>query len=180
MSEPLLPFDPAVYEAVTGLRTVRRFRPEPLSDELVRAILDAGRWTGSSKNRQAWAFVVVRQRIRLDRLADCGDFTQPIRRAALVVAPVRLPDGYDWDLGRSSQSMMLAAAALGVGSCPVTLHREEAGKAVLEIPADHGCRFVLAFGYPDDDAERRDRARNALRGRRPLEEIAYEESFAGR
>lgn len=79
MSEPLLPFDPAVYEAVTGLRTVRRFRPEPLSDELVRAILDAGRWTGSSKNRQAWAFVVVRQRIRLDRLADCG--TSPSRFA---------------------------------------------------------------------------------------------------
>ncbi|MEX1043812.1 MAG: nitroreductase family protein, partial [Acidimicrobiia bacterium] len=90
---------PEVYEAVKGLRVVRNFEDRPVSDEHLEAILDAGRWTGSSKNRQSWVFVVIRDRNQLDRLAECGDFTRPVRSADLVIAPIRLPDGYDWDMG---------------------------------------------------------------------------------
>lgn len=175
----LLEPDPDVYRAVLGLRTVRRFRPGDLPDDVVEAILEAARWTGSSKNRQPWAFIVVRDPERRRRLAECGDFTDPIRDAAAVIVPVRLPGGHDWDLGRASQSMMLAAAALGVGTCPVTLHRESDGRAVLGVPDDHGCRFVIAAGYPDDDAERAARARTGG-GRRPLSELVYEEVFGAR
>ncbi|NIQ54636.1 MAG: nitroreductase, partial [Gemmatimonadetes bacterium] len=51
--EHLLPApDEDVYRAVRTLRVVRRFRPDPLSDEHLEAILQAARWTGSSKNRQ--------------------------------------------------------------------------------------------------------------------------------
>lgn len=178
MPTSLVPPDPDVYAAVRGLRTVRHFLPEPVTDEHLLAVLDAARWTGSSKNRQAWVFVVVRERSRLDRLAECGDFTTPIRRAPLVIAPVRLPDGHDWDLGRASQTIMLAAAALGIGSCPVTLHREDDGKRVLEVPADHGCRFVLALGHPDEKAERRSRQDARLGGRRPLAELVRYETFS--
>lgn len=180
MARPLLTPDPTVYRAVVGLRTVRHFRPEPLPPDVEAAVLEAGRWTGSSKNRQPWAFLVVRERDRLSRLAACGDFTDPVRRAPLVIAPVRLPGGHDWDLGRASQSIMLAAAALGVGTCPVTLHREDEGREVLGVPADHGCRFVIAAGFPDDDAERASRASARPGGRRALGELVYEEVFGAR
>ncbi|MEX0757314.1 MAG: nitroreductase family protein, partial [Acidimicrobiia bacterium] len=134
---------PEVYEAVKGLRVVRNFENRPVSEETLAAILDAGRWTGSSKNRQSWVFVVIRDRDQLDRLAECGDFTGPVRSANLVIAPIRLPDGYDWDMGRVSQNMMLAAAALGVGACPITLHRHDDARAVLGVPTDHGCQWVM-------------------------------------
>ena len=52
-----IPTDP--YEAVLGLRVVRNYRPDPIPDADLAAILEAGRWTGSSKNRQKWSFVVV-------------------------------------------------------------------------------------------------------------------------
>jgi nitroreductase len=100
-----------------------------------------------------------------------------MRGADLVIAPVRLPDGYDWDMGRVSQNMMLAAAALGVGSCPITLHRHDDARQVLGVPADHGCQFVLALGYPDEDAERQGRAKSPLSGRKPLDELVRTDRF---
>lgn len=170
--------DDDVSRAVRTLRVVRRFRREPISDAHLDEILETARWTGSAKNRQRWAFVVVRDRDRLDRLAACGDFTDPVRNAPMVIAPVRLPGGNEWDMGRASQNIMLAAAALGVGSCPITLHREECGREVLGVPDDHGCRHVIALGYPDPDAEARARAASPMHGRRPLDELVYEETFS--
>lgn len=167
-----------VYEAIRGLRVVRRFEQRPLEEPHLTAILEAGRWTGSSKNRQSWAFVVIRDREQIERVAECGDFTRPLLNAAAVIAPIRLADGYDWDLGRASQNMMLAAAAVGVGSCPITLHREDDARAVLGVPSDHGCRWVLALGYPDEEEERAGRAARTMGGRKPLDEVVRYERFA--
>lgn len=169
---------PEVYTTVRGLRVVRKFEKRPISEEHLTAILDAGRWTGSSKNRQSWVFVVIKDDQQLDRLAACGDFTGPMRSADLVIAPIRLPDGYDWDMGRVSQNMMLAAAAVGVGSCPVTLHRHDDARDVLGVPPDHGCKWVIALGYPDPEAEVEARAKNPLSGRKPLGDLVRYDRFS--
>jgi nitroreductase len=95
----------------------------------------------------------------------------------MVIAPVRLPEGHDWDMGRVGQNIMLAAAALGVGSCPITLHRHDDARSVLGVPADHGCKWVIALGYPDADAERAGREMSPRRGRKPLTELVREERF---
>ena len=166
-----------VYEAVKGLRVVRNFDDRQISDEHLDAILDAGRWTGSSKNRQSWAIIVVQDRTQLDRLAECGDFMTPLRNARTTLVPVRLPDGYDWDMGRLSQNIMLAAASLGVGSCPVTFHREDDAKRVLGVPDDHGARFGITLGYPDPQAELQGRARSTLSGRKPLDDLIRRDRF---
>lgn len=166
-----------VYEAIRGLRVVRRFQDRPVAVEDRDAILEAARWTGSSKNRQSWAFVVLEDPDHIAELADHGDHTAPMRDAPLVIAPIGLPDAYDWDLGRAAQNMMLAAAARGVGSCPITLHRDPDARPVLGIPDDHTCRFVIALGYPDVEAEEEDRAKRGRRGRRPLDQLVYVERF---
>lgn len=169
---------PETYRSLLSLRTVRKFRPEPLDDADLTAILEAGRWTGSAKNRQAWRFVVITDRQQMNRLADCGDFSVPMRNAAAVVAPVRLPDGYDWDMGRVAQNMMLAAAAIGVGSCPVTLHDEECSRRVLGLPEGHRCHVTVVLGYPDEEAEERGRAARPIAGGRlPLEDLVRRERF---
>jgi len=166
-----------VYDAVKGLRVIRNFEARQLSDDHLDAILEAGRWTGSSKNRQSWAIIVVQDRTQLDRLAECGDFMTPLRNAPTTLVPVRLPDGYDWDMGRLSQNIMLAAASLGVGSCPVTFHREDDAKRVLGVPDDHGARFGITLGYPDPQAELQGRARSTLSGRKPLDDLIRRDRF---
>lgn len=171
--------NPEVYAAVRGLRVVRNYEDRQLTDEHLEAILEAGRWTGSSKNRQSWTIIVVQDRGQLDRLAECGDFTTPLRNAPTTLVPVRLPDGYDWDMGRLSQNIMLAAASLGIGSCPVTFHREDDAKNVLGVPEDHGARFGITLGYPNPEAERAGRARSALSGRKPLDDMIRRNRFDG-
>lgn len=173
----LLPRSPETLRTIVKLRTVRAFAPQPLRQADLDAICEAGRWTGSSKNRQSWVFVVVRDRDQIGGLAECGDFTDPIRQCTAVVAPIALPDLAHWDLGRVAQNMMLAAAAVGVGTCPVSLQREAEALDVLGCPPDFYVRTVLACGYPDEAAEEAGRTAFPIGGRKPLAELVYEDRF---
>ncbi len=160
------------YEHILHLRAIRNYRDEPLAAGDLEQILEAARWTGSSKNRQNWAIVVVADPDQRQRLAACGDYTDPIRHAPVTVALVQEPDGYEFDTGRMAQNIMLAAASIGVGSCPITLHRENQAHHVLELPAGSRCRYAVALGYPAPDARP---ARWG--GRKPLSEIAHRDRY---
>ncbi len=109
------------------------YAERPLARSDLDAILEAGRWTGSAKNRQDWSFIVIQDREQLERVAGCGDFTDPIRNSAATVVIVAEPGGYEFDSGRVAQNMMLAAAAVGVASCPVTLHRQSDAEELLGV-----------------------------------------------
>lgn len=167
------------YRDIVGLRVVRNYRPDPVSAEHRSAILEAGRWTGSSKNRQNWIFVSIESEEQRTALAGAGSFTQPIRNATWVVALVEGPDGYGdgFDIGRAAQNIMLAAAAVGVGSCPITLHEQDAAAEVLVLPPDHRCRYAIAMGYPDEGSEVSARSATAMGGRKSMEQVVRHERF---
>lgn len=157
---------PDTYDFILGLRAIRDYRKDPLSKDDLRAILEAGRWTGSSKNRQSWTFVAVTDEERLAQLAEHGDFTQPVRDSAATIVLVQEADGYEFDIGRAAQNMMLAARAIGVASCPITLHRDADARAFLGAPQATTTRYAVALGYPSEDARPR-----RFGGRRPAEEV---------
>jgi nitroreductase len=48
-----------VLEAIRTRRSIRRYKKEPVSPELVEKLLDAGRWAPSSSNSQPWEFIVI-------------------------------------------------------------------------------------------------------------------------
>lgn len=48
-----------IFQAVTTRRSIRRFKPDPVPEPLLREILDAARWTVSWGNTQPWAITVV-------------------------------------------------------------------------------------------------------------------------
>ncbi len=160
------------YDQLLRLRAVRAYRNEALSEEDLTAILEAGRWTGSAKNRQQWSFVVVTDPEQKQRLATCGDFTQPILAAPCVVALVQEPQGYEFDTGRVAQNIMLAAASIGVASCPITLHRDAEVTAVLGLPEGRRCRYAVTLGYPGPESRP---AR--LGGRRALDELVHHDRY---
>jgi nitroreductase len=165
-------------EFLTGLRVTREFTDEPVAAGDLDAILEAGRWTGSSKNRQGWVFIVVDGRDELDAVASAGQFTVPIRSAAAVIALVKTAEGNDFDIGRVAQSMMLAADAVGLGSCPVTLHRDARSREVLGLGEGESCRWVIALGHPDpvpEERQRQDRRDRGVAGRKDLSEVVRRE-----
>jgi nitroreductase len=165
---------PEAYRNVLKLRVVRRFLDKSISDPVLRAIIDAGRWTGSSKNRQAWSIVVITDSEQKEHIAKCGDFTDPVRRAPVAIALVQEPEGYEFDTGRLAQNLMLAANALGVGSCPVTFHRSEDAGSVLGLPFGARCRYGIALGYPQEGQEP---AR--FRGRKSHDEFVHWDQYRG-
>src|SRR6478736_1332808 len=85
-----------VEEAIRTKRAVRTFTDQPLPDDAIRAILDAGRRAQSSKNTQPWHFIAVRDRDTLQQLSTCGQFAGHMAGAALGVALVSpIPTGFD-------------------------------------------------------------------------------------
>ena len=163
---------PDTYDFIMSLRAIRDYRPEPLSNEHLGAILEAGRWTGSSKNRQSWTFIALTDQEQIQALAEHGDFTQPVRDSVATIVLVQEPDGNEFDIGRAAQSMMLAAKALGVASCPITLHRHEDAESLLGVPHGAVARYAIALGYPTQDAKPR-----KFGGRKPAAQVVKLDTY---
>ena len=170
------------WQAINAIRVVRDFDPRPLDPDHLDRILNAGRRTASSKNRQDWAFIVVRDRDRLGRLASVGRYADHLSGAPAAIALVR-PDATNehqlrtflWDLGRAAQNMVLAAWELGIGSVPATVYDLELTSRILGLPADRRCDFLLSFGYPADPSVLT--ASNRAGGRRSLDEVVHEDTW---
>ena len=80
-----------------------------------------------------------------------------------------------WDLGLASQNMILAAWALGIGSCPATVYDADLARRLLGYPIDRACEYLISFGYPADAS---DLTRPLKRGgRRPLDQLVHEERW---
>lgn len=160
-----------LYDLILKLRAIRDFQPRPLSDDDLSSILEAARWTGSSKNRQDWSFIVVTGD-RLQGLAEHGDFADPVRASAATIVLVREEGGNLFDIGRAAQNIMLAAKAIGVASCPITLHRPAEARRFLGAPQGTETRYAVALGYPGTAATPR-----RFGGRKPLEAVVRYEQY---
>lgn len=171
-----------VRDAVHGKRAVREFAPRPLAEEDLEAILEAGRRAHSAKNRQRWAFIVVRDPERLKALSVAGPSAGHVAGAAAAVALVtpdpRLPGAslsITWDLGGAAAQMMLVAWELGIGSCPATVYEADLVRGILGYPEDMHCEVILSFGYPADPAVLVRANRSG--GRRAVDDVVHEERW---
>ena len=158
------------YLAIASKRDERAYADTPIPDDVRQRILDSGRLTGSSKNRQRWEFVVVSGGAR-DRLTEVVYAPENIASAALVVAIVGEAGAFD--TGRCAQNMMLGAWGDGVVSCPNGITDADAAAEIC----GGDVRAILSFGYP---ARRRDVAArsaeewSARANRKPLDELVRE------
>jgi nitroreductase len=146
------------YLAIVSKREVREYDAKPLPDDAVRRILDAGRVAGSSRNRQARRFVVLRDRSVVEGAAEGVYNPENLLGAALVVAVVIRGKGpIAFDAGRAAQNMMLAAWNEGIGSTPNGVADADLLRDALGIGGDEQVAIVLSFGYPARpvDPERR-------------------------
>jgi nitroreductase len=147
----------------------RKPASESIPEEVVGRILDAGRLTGNSQNKQTWRFLVVESPERRERLAEAVYAPANVRGAALVVA---IAGARAFDVGRCVQSMMLAAWNDGVASIPNGVNDGEAAAEALGL--EEPPVIVLTFAYPAKprDPRRRTAAEWSSRAnRKPLDEL---------
>ena len=161
--------------AIASRREVRRYAPAPIPPEVEERILDAGRLSGSSQNRQQWRFVVVESAGRREALADLVYTPGNVRGAQLVVAIAVSGKGpTSFDAGRCAQNMLLAAWGEGVGGCPNGMPDDAAVAGLLGLREGERPAIVLTFGYPAlarEPAVRTAGEWSARARRRPLAEL---------
>lgn len=158
------------YLAIASKRDERAYAEAPIPAAVRERILDSGRLSGNSKNRQRWEFVVVSAGAK-DRLAEAVYAPENVASAALVVAIVGEAGAFD--AGRCAQNMMLGAWADGVASCPNGVRDADAAAEICGGEV----RAILSFGYPArprDPASRGAEDWSARANRKPLSELVRE------
>lgn len=164
-----------VSDAIRTKRAVRKFQEKPLPEDVIHAILNAGRRSQSSKNEQTWQFIAIRDKSILKALSECGTWAGHLAGAALGVA-ILTPDPEGkfqimFDAGQAAAFMQLAAWELGVGSVPASIYEHEKARAILGFPSEWHLRIALSFGYPAD--EEKLTAAPKKGGRRSLEQVVH-------
>ncbi len=163
-----------VMEAIRARRSIRKFKPEPVPDELITQVIEAARLAPSGSNRQPWHFVVVRDpqtksRMGLHKWAE---------EAPVVIVCCIDPEEGRWHIIDGSiafEHLVLTATSLDLGTCWMGRFYENLGetderiKNVLGIPEHIRVLAVTPLGYPDEDL--------GLTERKSFDEIVHYERF---
>jgi nitroreductase len=155
-------------------RSVRKFREDAVSDEMVRKLLEAAHWAPSGGNRQAWRFVAVQDRRKISMIKA---FSPGLRGdpPLVIVACIEKPTEpiskvvYLMDISMASQNILLAAAELGLGTCCVRSFSEYAIRKLVNLSADIDPMLLISVGYPDE--------KPSPPYRKPMNEICFRDSF---
>jgi nitroreductase len=161
------------FEAISSRRDVREFDSRPIPEADLDQILEAGRRSPSSRNWQPWDFVVVTGREELARLSGVWRGAGHVAQSAATIALIA-PGGEQrqralFDLGQATMSIMVAAAALGIGSGHSAVNDQDLARELLGFPEDKICAHLIPLGYPAG----RPLAPIRKPNRRPFDEVVH-------
>lgn len=145
-------------ECIASRRSIRRYEPRPVDEELVEALLAAAMAAPSAGNQQPWRFVVVRSRETLMRMTSTSPYAEMLPEAGLAIVicgdttNLRHPDMWQHDCAAATQNLLLAAHALGLGAVWLGYypHTERSGPLaeLLGIPEHVLPLSVVSVGHP--------------------------------
>ena len=185
-------------EAMFTQRAIRRLKPDPISDEDMKTLMDAASKAPSSRNEQKARFLVVRDRERIRKFAELyheawwakrpagwrpedsqpGDLHLSAMRLAdemkdvpTVVLVISTSPGNASSVFPAAQNLMLAARALGIGSVLTTLHPCVTDRIheLFGIPSQGEVHCCIPLGYPE--------GRFGTTARLPTSETTYYEEW---
>src|SRR4030065_567243 len=112
-----------VLSAIRNRRTIRRFKPDPIDEEMLQMILEAGRWAPSFSNLQPWRFIVIKDqglKNALDKMARESVLHLGINEAPVVILVCvdrRIDPLHAIEAGAAAtQNMTFGAYSLGFGT----------------------------------------------------------------
>lgn len=137
------------YKAIITKRDRRSYTDQPIPEETLRRILQAGRMAGSSKNTQPVRLIALQDKAWMQEVATCGKFSEPLKAATAAIAICCAPDGSDFDAGRAAQNIMVSAWNEGIASCPTSVHDQPCAIDKLRLPEGWRIVVIVALGRPD-------------------------------
>lgn len=162
-----------ISNLIKNRRSIRRYKTDPVPIELIEEIIDAGRWAPTGGNKQYWKFIVVDDEKVMKMVQRVSPMFWGEAPAAIFVCldltrstmSEEARKGHGNVAGFPSQNIMLAAFALGLGTCAIGGFNKLAIREILDIPKDLDPILLITLGYPDEDPPKKPR--------RPMSEVAY-------
>ena len=149
-------------------RSVRSYTGEPIADEKLELVLQAGLLAPSGRRIQPWEFIVVRDRATLSSMAECREGAAKMLAGAdcavVVLADSEKTDVWVEDCSIAMAFMHLAADSLGLGSCwiqgrlrnaPDGRSTEDYLRELLGFPEKYRLEAILSLGMTDRHPEAR-------------------------
>jgi len=156
-----------VMEAVKGRRTIRKYKTDPVPDEVLQTVLEAVRWAPSWGNTQCWEVVAVKDPKVKSELATTLHKLNP-SISAITDAPIVLVlcgrkgvsgvyqgkartvrgDWLMFDTGLAMQNLCLVAYSLGLGTVIVGLFDHRKAEEILGVPQEVDVVAMTPLGYP--------------------------------
>lgn len=150
-------------EVIEKRRSIRKYKKEIPSDELIRKCIEAACYAPSARNSQPWKFVVVKDREKILALSKTQPYSSFLANAPVVIVALaeeeKSPRHWVEDLSCAIMLLMLKATELGLGTCwnavysPEDQKREEYVRKVLGIPRKYRVLANIAVGFPDEKPE---------------------------
>ena len=162
-----------LFEAVEKRRSIRKFKIDPVPVEDLKKILDAGRLAPSGGNLQPWSFVVVKDSETKKTLANAANLQRFIADAGIVLVALGDPrvsrSLHRQDLMIAIEHMVLAATALGYGTCWIGAFIEDEVKKIAKVPENLVVIALLPIGVPDE--------KPLPRPRKAFKEVFFKEAY---
>ncbi len=150
-----------IQEAISKRRSIRSFRDEGVSEDAVRQIIEAGILAPSAGNCQPWEFVVIRDKMTKQKLAQAAlgqRFVSQVPVVIVVCANIkRSASRYGsrgqelyciQDTAAAIENMLLMAVSKGLGTCWVGAFNEVLAKEALELPVGIRPVAIIPLGHP--------------------------------
>lgn len=156
-------------ELVSLRRSHRKFTEQPIDGDALSLILRAGLMSPTSRARRAWHFIVVEDKLDLEKLSEAKSFGAAFLKdaplAVVMCADINETDCWIEDCSIAAVTMQYQAEELGLGSCWIQYDKRgltdgimsnEIINGILDIPENQRVLCAIAFGYPATELPRQD------------------------
>ena len=148
-------------QAIKTRRSIRKFKSEPVSQDLLKELLEAAMYAPSAGNEQPWQFIVVNDRSILDKIPRICSTAAMCRQAAVAVLVCgdagleKYPGFWVQDCSAAVQNLLLAAHDLGLGAVWTGIYplkdRVEGFRKLFDLPEGITPLALVPLGYPDQE-----------------------------
>ncbi|MCY6372061.1 nitroreductase family protein [Clostridium ganghwense] len=147
-------------KAIAERRSIRKYTSEPVSDETIKELLTAGMYAPSAGNQQPWDFIVVKSKKILSKVTEVHPYSYMLKEASATIIVCgnlekeRFKDFWIQDCSASTQNILLAAHALGLGAVWLGVYPEadrvKGIKKIFNLPEHIIPLAIISIGYPDE------------------------------
>jgi nitroreductase len=156
----------AIFEVIHGRRSIRKYTDQKISKEAMHKLIEAASLAPSGSDSQAWEFIILTESEKLKKMLRfcAGIFSIPpaviffctdVDRAGEKAGILGAEQMSLMDNSMAAENVMLAAYAMGMGTCAIKSFDADVARMLLNVPEHIRIDMAMTVGYPDQIPSRR-------------------------